>query len=234
MGRSRADTDRIQAVTLRRELLERPADLVIFVGALFTSLPFSEEMASLAHPPVIFAWDGDNHSFHYPEGTTKYAPYIDILFTSDESLVPKLRGTFKQVEYLTFAANPSVHRDLGMDRAKSLYFCGQRTPARERLLSGALAGHHLELCGKRWKEFSHPEPWVVVLKNRNQAEMARDLSRHLAGLNIHQQEEVHGTPFPVNMRTFEVPACGCLLICDERGTLPALFDAGEEILTFGS
>jgi len=36
------------------------------------------------------------------------------------------------------------------------------------------------------------------------------------------------------LRTFEVPACGCLLICDERGTLPALFDVGEEILTFGS
>jgi len=234
MGRSREETDRIQAVTLRKELQERPADLVIFVGAFFTSLPFYEEVASLESPPVVFAWDGDNHSFHDPERTVKYAPHIDILFTSDESLVPKLRDTFRQVEYLTFAANPSIHRDLGIDRAKSLYFCGERTAAREEMLTGALSGHPLTLCGKRWKGkgFSPPASWSVIPKNRAQEEMALEMNRHFAGINVHQLE--HGTLSPVNMHTFEVPACGCLLICDERGTLPALFDAGEEILTFGS
>ena len=62
--------------------------------------------------------------------------------------------------------------------------------------------------------------------------MNKDLNSHIAGINIHQME--HGTAFPVNMRTFEVPASGALQICDRRHALPEPFEDGKEVLTYST
>ncbi len=223
--------DKFAAAKMAEEMRRFAPDAVFFAGCFFVSRPFYEMACGLQPRPKIIGWDGDSHA--RSKGAKEFAPFLDVLFSSDRSVIAEHGDCYKRTEYLTFAAEPAVHRDCEMQREQSLYFCGARTPKRERFLS-TLGGLPLTVRGKGWgraaREFRkaanvragmlRPEEWV------------KDFNRHAVVVNIHQDE--HGSESPLNMRVFEAPACGALLLCDERDELPEVFSPGEEILTFGS
>ncbi|MHB8964578.1 MAG: CgeB family protein [Coriobacteriia bacterium] len=61
-------------------------------------------------------------------------------------------------------------------------------------------------------------------------EMYRALSRCKIGLNVHNSAEVTGG----NARTYEVPACGALLLADDKPGVRQAFVSGREVVLFSS
>ena len=230
--KAQIENDKLAAEVMARQWQQFKPDLVFFTGAFFVTLPFYQAAAALAPRPVIAAWDGDSQAGC--ENAKSVAPLLDVLFSSDKRAIAEHGDNFRRMEWLTFAANPEVHKDAGLTRDNALYFCGAYTPEREQLIS-ALAGLPLTVRGKGWERADNqlrraakvdagmlrPDEWI------------KDFGEHAAVVNIHQVE-THSYEGPLNMRVFEAPACGALLLCDEREDLPQVFTAGEEVLTYAS
>lgn len=223
--------DKLAAEVMARQWQEFKPDMIFFTGAFFVTLPFYEAAASLSPRPIIAAWDGDSHA--RDETTKSFAPFIDVLFSSDKRVIAARGGDFRRVEYLPFAANPEVHKDAGLTRNNVLYFCGAHSQRREEFIT-ALAGLPLTVRGKGWQRADNQLRRAVRVEAGmlRPDEWIKDCCQHAAIVNIHQIE--HGSDSPMNMRVFEAPACGALLLCDEREELPQVFAAGDEVLTYAS
>ena len=63
------------------------------------------------------------------------------------------------------------------------------------------------------------------------AEQARDYASPLAVWNQHQKE--NNPEGSLNMRDFEAPASGALLVSDHRTHMPEHFQVGDEVLMYG-
>lgn len=224
--------DAITARFFRRRLAAFRPHIVFFVGAFFVRLPFYRMAASLRPRPIIAGWDGDNHAHAYQN--SEYARRLDMLFESDKETARQVANGYRAVFHLPFAANPAVHRRLNLPRKAKIYFCGAHTPEREALLSAV--GSSLVVRGMQWKRaasgvFADLQNGVV-----RPAEWVDAYNRHRAVVNFHQK--AHGSTSVLNMRAFEIPACGALQICDARDELPEMFiteiAGGAEVAVYKS
>lgn len=223
--------DKFAAEVMARQWREFKPDLIFFTGAFFVTHPFYEAAAALSPRPIIAAWDGDSQARE--EWAKPFAPFLDVLFSSDKRVIAEHGGNFRRVEYLPFAANPEVHKDAGLTRDNALYFCGAYTQKRGEYLN-ALAGLPLTVRGKGWERADSQLRRTAKVKAGmlRPDEWIKDCCQHAAVVNIHQAE--HGSDSPMNMRVFEAPACGALLLCDKREELPQVFAAGDEVLTYAT
>lgn len=158
--------------------------------------------------------------------------------TSRLALAEHLKLGVERALYLPFASDPDIYRPVeltGADRAR--YGCeigllGIWYAERQKLLE-ALSGFDLAIYGPRWRHKRIP---------------SRRLLPHVRGRGLHGEEAVkfylasqinlnvhawHGlAPSGMNMRCFDVPACGGFLLTDYVEELEEVFEPGRELEVF--
>lgn len=159
----------------------------------------------------------------------------DLCAIWSRQLVRELQARgVRRVEYLPFAAAremhyPSTTRDPSL--ARSLVFVGSYDAQRARVLE-ALEGLPLVIQGNAWEDLPR-RSWLrkhVRSRAVYGAELRRVVSSALASINILRPQNAGAH----NMRTFEVPAMGGLLLTTRSAEQQAFFPEGEASLMYES
>lgn len=173
-------------------------------------------------------WVGDL----FGEDKKQYISFIDKLYVSDSAFIPVAQTLgFKEVHFLQFGYNPSLHVDLKLSRRNAINFIGSYTNERD-LTFQALKTCNFKIYGSHWEKLSQiGNHWQVENKKIDQKKVAHIYNTTLATLNVAQKSNVINC---VNMRTFEAIACGSCVINDNVKDLEYCFEPGKEILVYNS
>jgi spore maturation protein CgeB len=213
---------------LARSALARGCDAVINTHAALS--PDAVDTLRRNRVPV---------ALYFPDALTNLgrqrvltAPYTAMFF-KEPLLVERLRDMLDlPVWYLPEACNPRWHRPVGAAGAqRTIVVVGNLYPSRLMLIRRLYdAGIPLTLYGAappRWAAGLLP-PGIhtgrCVFREEKSA-----VFRAAAGVlnNLHP-----GEILGVNCRLFEATAAGAAVLCEERSTLPELFDVDREVLAF--
>lgn len=88
----------------------------------------------------------------------------------------------------------------------------------------------IDVFGHRWDRFLKPAPLLRINPQANGVDMLRTLRRYRVQLNFFRphNEGSH------NMRSFEVPACGGIMVAEDSVEHRAFFESGREAFYFRS
>jgi spore maturation protein CgeB len=157
----------------------------------------------------------------------------DAVFFKEPHVVACLRASLDlPVYYLPQACNPRWHRPLVPAGTEPyLVVAGSMYPSRVRLLERLMAkGIPLRLYGSAFPRWLGETPARSVHTGRCvfREDKARVFRAAAGVLNTMHPAEVAG----VNSRLFEAAGCGAAVLTEFRRTVPELFAAGDEVLTF--
>jgi spore maturation protein CgeB len=160
------------------------------------------------------------------------APY-DAVFVKEPHVVDTLGPLLGMpLFYLPQACNPRWHRPLvPVGTEPYLVIAGNMYPSRVLLLERLLAsGVPLKLYGGGFPRWIGRTPLREAHEGRPVfgAEKARVFRSAAGVLNTMHPAEIAG----VNLRLFEAAGCGGAVLTEFRPTVPDLFAAGDEVLTF--
>jgi len=230
---------------LLRRLLAEPADLV-WVGKGAWALPWLwREFKRQCPASTLVCCNSDNPIVTYSRGgnrpwVTASIPCFDLYVTYNRQLLEPLRRAGAQrVLRLPFAWDPVVHPVLQVSESErrhyacDVVFIGNGDATRERWLDGILreAGD----CGWRLAVYGS---WPKCRSARVQgairgspicgAEMVKAIRSAKLSLNILRDQNVGSH----NMRTFEIPGCGGLMLSQESPEQEEFFPSGEAAVYF--
>ena len=162
----------------------------------------------------------------------------DVCFVFDPYyILEMIRAGAKQAEYLPFGCDSEVHRTISLTMEEKLkygsdvVFIGncQKTNQRRTEIVRSLTDFNLKIWGGSWKSAGDAKLSKCIMSNSVYGEeMVKILNASKIAINIHHGQSITG----VNMRTFETPACGCLLITDELPELTNFFECSEEVVCY--
>lgn len=216
-----------------------PWDAVLVVKGLFLSArSLARARAHSPHarwiclnPDDPFSVERASASRHIRETI----PLYDLYLIWSHSLLPQLRAAgARRVAYLPFGHDPALHfpspeRDPDLDAVVT--FVGAYDRQRASILEG-LASLPIRVYGAGWERVSRFSPLraKVVPQPLYGADLRRVISSSLATLNLlrAQNEGSH------NMRTFEVPAMGGLMVTQRTPEQHGMFPEHRACLMFSS
>lgn len=220
-------TDKLHANDIKKRLITFKPDLIFFNSAFFIPEIFYEVAKELPNKPIIAAWDGDGGAYNILN--KKYSQLIDILFETERIYCEQNLLEVQKIFHLPFCINPRIHKNKYQQRSDSIYFCGAWSPVRDASIC-AIKDFPIDLKGWNWKNLSCTSSSIKIQNGTVDMQyQVKDYNSALMVLNKHQ--EVNHIQ-ALNMRTFEVPGCGALLINDYRDELPMFYDIGNEILAY--
>jgi len=223
-------TNRWHAGVLLEKLEAFRPDVIFYVSTMFIPMEYFEILGRLTFKPRVIGWDADGGPGY--ERNVKYVPYLDTLFESEQQYCDTNSLGFRKMVHLPFCANPEVHRNFFQQRENKIYFCGSWTAERDPIIT-ALSDFPLVLKGWRWENLSKKgKKFEIVNGTVDIHQQVKDYNRYAMVINKHQSVNNHFAA--LNMRTFEAPACGALLLNDWRGGLSDYFTEGEEIAVYRS
>jgi hypothetical protein len=199
------------------QLLPTPPDLFVYVDSGSASY-FPRGLDRMPCPTVCYLIDT------YPASTgmsnalrLRMAPFFDYLFVSQKAccdLFSQARAGLP-VRWLPLACDPLVQQDMGLERIYDVGFVGA--------IGGPYADRRaaVERLEKRWRMNDFRRPYYG-------ADMARVYSQSRIVFNTTPSDTI-------NMRIFEAPACGALLLTKRADNGQTdLLEEGEHFDTFGT
>ncbi len=164
-------------------------------------------------------WFSDDH-WRFDDYSRHWAPHFDNVVTTFSERVADYGALGVQAIESQWAVNPRLYYDFGSPRDVAATFIGQPYGDRPKMV-GALhaAGIDVQAWGYGWPNGKISQWGMVKLLNRscvsvNFSSSSRPGSRQVKG------------------RTFEIPACGALMVTDDAPGLDRYFVPGKEILVF--
>lgn len=197
--------------------------------------------------PLLINWNPDNpfdssvsnSSRDLIAGIRAY----DVYFIWDRDLfIPLREAGAQQVKYLPFAYDPDSHFPAELtpvertELGTEVCFVGGYTPQRAKELA-RLAQHRIGIWGPNWQHLPSGHPLSSSLRGGWTYGEAMSRVFSAAGVVMNFIRPQNGQAH--NMRTFEAPATGALMIStrtrDQQGWLPgseaaAYFDTPEEMV----
>lgn len=160
-------------------------------------------------------------------------PFYDAYVIWSQALLPKLLAAgCRRVEYLPFAYHPTEHfpaESMDDALAKTLVFVGSHDVHRARMLE-ALYDLPLRIYGNGWDRLPRKSPLrpLIVSAEINGAKLRTVTTSALASINLLRAQNAGAH----NMRTFEVPAMGGLMVTTRSVEQQEFFPEGEASLAF--
>ena len=163
--------------------------------------------------------------------------WYDVSFLCDLAHIPEtLLPNIRRLEYLTFACDPEFHHPVTVSEEERQRFGGRacfvgnwqgaKSP-RYQLLQ-ELAGYPLNIWGYGWQNSDLAAQGLQVMNQPVYGDdMLKVYSSNSIALNFNFDQYL-------NLRNFEVPACGPLMITTAVPQLDEYFRPDEEIVTFAS
>lgn len=163
------------------------------------------------------------------------APY-DFLFFKDPYMVRTFKDNYNlNTHYLPECCNPKRHYPVTLnDKDKEYYGCdittaGNMHPSRYAFFK-ELKDYNIKIWGPPAPKWMHLGPVKKMMLNKTVFNEEKSKAFQAAKIVINNlfPAEIEG----VNVRTFEIPACGGFQLVDWRFTLSKLFNEGKEIVSF--
>lgn len=225
---------------------ERPALAVVLDGLDF---PVStiDALRELGIRTAIWFTDDP----YYTEVTADLAPHYDFVFTLERNCVPfyEQRGCAR-VHYLPLGVHTVDFRPRNprYQLRGDVCFIGSAYWNRIRLFEELLprmAHRSFKLSGLWWDRLSDYARWrdrIDLGKWMGPTDTAEQYNAHKIVINVHRAHDdstfnrnLYNVPaVSPNPRTFEIAACGTLLMSDNREDLAQFYTPGVEIVTYDS
>jgi len=181
-------------------------------------------------------------------------PLYDVVFTCKRYEMQRYAQICRQVLYLPLGFDEKIHRPHPVDHRSDVVFVGGWEPRREELLAVvARSGASLRIWGYAWDHQSagwSPRRWLSLRRlaggERFSLQLAAELAGAVAGGEVYGERYAEALsagrmgmgflrricPDEHTTRTFEIPACGSLLIADRSPEHQELFAEGVEAELF--
>ena len=172
----------------------------------------------------IVHWIGD----FFDDRLTKTSAITDQYYFTDSGLLEDAKAMgLTQSSYLPLAFNPDLFKLPEQEaRINDLLFIGAWSKNREDLIRKV--EQPMTVVGKGWDRIQDTHHNVIG-KNVSNKQVAGLYQQHACVLNIINSGNIKNG---LNMRCFEAPACGALLITDNVIDLPNCYESGLEVLTY--
>lgn len=177
--------------------------------------------------PYIFTGRGSGN-----KNVSQSVDLYDLYFTYSSDIKKQIQSRYKvETKVLPFGFEVSesvIHLCKNQDEIVKLCFIGNPDPQRVAFLEKLAAeGVSMDLYGHGWKEHLK-HPYIEVHEALYQEEFWKTIYRYRIQLNLMRihNETSH------NMRSFEVPGVGGLLLAPDTLDHRTFFESGKEIFLF--
>jgi spore maturation protein CgeB len=223
--------------SLTRSLLHE-VDWVLLVSAMFVPRPFLEILQRAGLPVAVLLTE----SPYDQANELKWAAHADLVWTNERSSVEAFRAVQPRSFYLPHAMRPEIHRpdaEVVDVPAHDVVFVGSGFAERVELLSNidwsgvdfAMYGNWQKL-GPRSKLRQYVRDGVVdndrTAALYRRAKIGLNLYRESIGWGKQAQRITHAES--LNPRAYELAACGCFHISQDRAEMADVF--GDLVPTF--
>jgi spore maturation protein CgeB len=199
-------------------------DLVLIVDCFYIPKELFEALESNKKSTLVAWWIGDLFDIQSISNLT----CVDKFYFTDSYFVDyAAENGIDRSSYLPLACNPSVYslNNHGI-RDPRLVFVGAYAKNRETLFRQI--DQPMLVVGKNWDRLGdsvhHIRPKRISLRNVNEI-----YNQHIGVLNIKNSGNVVNG---LNMRTFDAPVSGCVVLNDAVGDLERCFEVGKELLVY--
>ncbi len=216
--------DKITAKALDKKLtLFRPS-LVLIADLFYLSEDVIAVLKNHKDTLKIVHWIGD----FFDQRLTKTSHIIDQYYFTDSGLLEDAKTIgLTQSSYLPLAFNPDLFKlPKQENRINDLLFIGAWSTNRENLIRQV--NQPMTVVGKGWDKIQDTHHNVIG-KNVSNKQVAKLYQQHACVLNIINSGNIKNG---LNMRCFEAPACGAVLITDNVVDLQYCYTQGSEVLSY--
>jgi spore maturation protein CgeB len=216
----------------------RPDLLLAIKGELILPGTVQKLVEQMGFPALLWYPDAVRFLSERPamQNITRGLKYYTVSFFCDlPGLAPEILNSVRRPEYLTFGCDPSVHKDWPLTREEKerygsdISFVGNshgEGSKRDELLKQLLP-LNIRIWGTAWKRSPLYQQRPSSFHGPAYGdELAKIYSASRIALNINGDYPV------MNVRNFEAPACGVMLLTSEIPPLPDYFIPGVEVATF--
>jgi spore maturation protein CgeB len=218
------------AAKTEKDILQSKPDLVlVFKG---TRIPPSMiESIRRAAVTVNFNPDSPWEKVNSSDWLLQSIPHYHHHFTWSKQLLAEFtKAGAKSTHYLPFAYDPELHSLTPKVEADfDVVFIGTYETLRDKTLS-VLKDKKVAIWGNGWERSKHvPKEWIngEAIYGKEAAEA---MSRGVVNLNILRVQNAGSH----NMRTFEIPATGNLMLTTKSQEQQDFFAEGHEILSYAN
>jgi spore maturation protein CgeB len=215
--------DKYTANLLKKKLAGFQPDLILIADLFY----FNEHLLKVLHESKAKKahWIGD----FFDERLLKSKDVIDLYCFTDSSFVEDAQKIgLEKTAYLPLAFNPNVFFANDTPKKDRLLFIGAWSQDRQELIEQIPVP--LTIYGKGWHQLHKPD-CNVHPHNIPLTEVANLYRQHRFVLNMINKTNIRQG---MNMRCFEAPACGCILVSEYVKDLDFAFDINSEIICFSN
>ncbi|MEK7809449.1 MAG: glycosyltransferase [Chloroflexota bacterium] len=196
-------------------------------------------LTRLKQKAKIVNWNPDNplNVLNSTPDLIKAIPFYDHCYIWGKFLLPELeRLGAQRVSYLPFAYDPDLHQPRSLTNeerkrlASDLIFAGTHEPQRVEALNH-LTDFDLAIWGNHWNRLPHDHPLRKHWRgDAHGDDLSHVYSASRVALNFIREQ--NGSAH--NMRTFEAPACGIMLLTTRTQEQVELFGEDDGAVFFSS
>jgi len=213
--------ERYTANLLKKKIQQFQPDLILIADLFYFNdyllQVFSEYSGKIAH------WIGDFFDHHL----LKSNDIIDLYCFTDSSFLDDAANLgLTQTTYLPLAYNPDIFFNETTEKNDRLLFVGAWSPDRQQLLEQIPLP--MSIYGKGWDKLNKLNSSIYP-QNISLEKVAELYRQHRYVLNVINKSNIRQG---MNMRCFEAPACGCILVSEYVKDLEFAFDVQKEIICF--
>lgn len=215
--------DRYTATLLEKKLAEFKPDLILIADLFYLNSHLINALATSSAKKAH--WIGD--FFDQRLALTK--DIIDLYcFTDSSFLADAEKIGIENSIYLPLAYNPSVFYYRNEIKSNRLIFVGAWSKDRQELIEQIPIP--MTIYGKGWDKLNKID--CEIHSHNIQLNQVAELYRsHKYVLNVINKQNIRQG---MNMRCFEAPACGCVLVSEYVEDLKYSFDLKRDIICFSS
>jgi spore maturation protein CgeB len=216
--------DKIVVDQFTDELSSFRPDLVLIVDCWYVPNGLFEALDSLKKSSLVAWWIGDLFD---RKNLIRFGCVDKFYFTDSYFLEYAAQGGIFNSSYLPLASNPRIYSLINPGpRDSRLVFVGAYAENRETLLRQVKKP--ILVVGKRWDRLTD-SIHCVQAKRVSLQKVNILYNQHIGVLNIKNSDNVVNG---LNMRTFDAPASGCVVLNDAVGDLERCFEIGKELLVY--
>jgi len=191
------------------------------------------------HARCILNWSMEelfNNVFSAFINTETYNKY-DIIFSPRQHLFKQyLSKGIKRIEYLPFFYYPQHYPIVPTGKDKELWgsdiaFMGTWSKEREKVLK-MLEGHKVKIWGGGWNKSHNKFKHKFTITNK--IAWLEDMSKVVNSTKIIVDTLTKEQNDKINMKNYQIPACGGFLLSQRTDEILALFEEDKEIVCYDS
>lgn len=220
-----ANTEHYTARLLAKKIQQIQPDIILIADLFYLDTSILKALQTAKPKATIYHWIGD----FFDARLAHSKDIVDCYLFTDSTFIEDARKIgIEHSYYLPLAMNPSIFTlpPKNNARKKELLFIGAWSESRQQILEQIK--FPVTVYGKGWgklkSEHIHIHPYNISL-----TQVAKLYQEYRYVLNIINKQN---TRIGINMRCFEVPASGAILITEYSSDLIRCFDTKNDLIYF--